>query len=145
MKIYLASDHGGFEIKNKLAVYLESQGQFVEDHGPQKRDPEDDYPDYVIPLMRIIQKEPGSKAILLCRNGVGVCIVANRFKNIRAGISWNTKHAKSQRIDDNTNVLCLGADYLSFSEITNIVDTWMNTEFSNDTRHKRRLEKIEKI
>ena len=142
MSIYITSDHGGFELKNKLFGYLKQKGFDVMDMGPEQYIENDDYPDYVAPAMKKVQENSENKAILICRNGVGVCIAANKFKGIRAGLSWNTKHVQSARTDDDINTLCLGADYLNFGKAKKIAETWLNTKFSGDERHVRRLRKV---
>ncbi|EKD99660.1 MAG: hypothetical protein ACD_22C00214G0001, partial [uncultured bacterium] len=109
--LYLASDHGGFELKKQLLEFLQENGMEAKDMGPFTLDPQDDYPDYVSKVMEQMQKDPTSKAILLCKNGVGVNIMANKYKGIRAALSWEPKHASSTRNDDDTNVLTLPASY----------------------------------
>ncbi|KKS59699.1 MAG: hypothetical protein UV27_C0025G0005 [candidate division WWE3 bacterium GW2011_GWA1_42_46] len=121
--IFLSSDHGGLEIKKEIARYLEEGGIPHEDLGK-------------------MLETSDSKGVLICRNGVGVTIAANRYKGIRAGLSWNETHAASSRRDDNTNVLTLAADYVKIHEALTIFKAWMNTPFSNEERHKRRLAKI---
>ncbi len=144
--IYLCSDHGGYDLKNLLLEYLESQGLEVKNMGPFEYQNDDDYPDYVNPTMVEMQKNLGSsKAIVICRNGVGVCVAANKYKGIRCALSWMPQHAASSRIDDDSNVLALPADYVSDEDAKIIVDTWLQTEFSNEPRHIRRLEKVSQI
>ncbi len=137
--LYIASDHRGFKLKERLKPSLNVD---IIDMGPATLNPEDDYPDYVAPTMQKLQQEPDSKAILLCKNGVGVTILANKFTGIRAGLSWDVEHAKSQRAEDNTNVLTLPADFISFRKAKKIVQAWLATPFSNEARHQRRLQKI---
>lgn len=143
--IYTASDHGGFELKNTLIERLRRLNIEVTDKGPFDYQEDDDYPDYIFPVMRKLQDEPDNKAVLICRNGVGVCIAANKIKGIRAALSWNPKHAASTRTDDDTNVLCLPADYIDEDEAQKIVVTWLHTPFSGEDRHKRRINKIKMV
>ncbi len=140
--IFISSDHGGFEIKKELAKYLESTGVPFEDLGPYEFDPDDDYPDYVAKVVEKMKAVPGSKGVLLCRNGVGVTMAANRHSGIRAGLSWNESHAITSRQDDDTNVLTLPADYINSRIATAIVKAWLETPFNGEERHKRRLAKI---
>jgi len=142
MTIYIASDHRGFQLKSILIEYLKQKNVTIIDMGPFELDQEDDYPDFVIPTMKKLQENEANKAILICGNGVGVSMLANKFENIRATLSWDAKHAKSSRNDDDTNVLALPADYVDEQAAKNIVDIWLNTDFSNAERHKRRLEKM---
>ncbi len=140
--IFLSSDHGGLDIKKELARFLEETGIPHEDLGPFTLDPQDDYPDYTDKLVKKMLATPDSRGVLICKNGVGVTIAANRYKGIRAGLSWNEAHAASSRRDDDTNVLTLAADYTKIHEALTIFKSWMNTPFSNEERHKRRLAKI---
>lgn len=143
--IYIASDHGGFELKNKIMAYLKSKQMDVIDMSPHEFKNDDDYPDYVIPTMQKVLENVANCAILICRNGVGANMLANKFKGIRAGLSWNAEHAKSSRNDDNTNVLSLPADYINEEEALDIVQAWLSTPFSNEERHIRRLNKFKNI
>ncbi|HLD51381.1 hypothetical protein A3K34_00255 [candidate division WWE3 bacterium RIFOXYC1_FULL_40_10] len=142
--IYIASDHGGFGLKQTIIKFLEVNNLAVEDIGPKVLSPDDDYPDYVKPLAEKIINDPESKGIVLCKNGVGVCMYANKFKGIRAGLSWTPEHAKTSKSDDNTNVLALPALYISEDTALRTVESWLKTQFSNEERHIRRLRKIEK-
>ena len=139
--IYISSDHGGFELKNKIIKHFELESQSIVDLGPFELRPDDDYPDYVKPLVDRVLNKPENMGILICRNGVGVCMAANRTEGIRAGLSWNAKHAASSRKDDNTNVLCLPADYIFEEEAINTVETWLKTPFSKEEKYLRRLKK----
>lgn len=144
--IYISSDHGGFELKNKIVKFLESKNHEVKDMGPPKHDPEDDYPDFVMPVvMNVLDDRENNKGILLCRNGVGVSMFANKFKGVRCCLSWDSKHAKSCKTDDDTNILALPADYLDEKQAFEIVETWLNEKFGEEERHKRRLRKVEDV
>ena len=142
MKIYIGSDHGGFKLKKELISYLQKKFTII-DVGPHTLNPQDDYPDYVIPLAEKVSKSR-NLGIVICRNGQGVCIAANKVKGIRAVTGFSQKEAKKTRLDDNANVLALPADYLTQKEAKKIVMVWLKTSFSNATRHKRRLKKISK-
>lgn len=144
--IYIASDHRGYELKQKLIEYFKQHEIPFEDCGPFEENPTDDYPDYVIPAMQKLQSDlRHGKGVVICKNGVGVCMLANKFKGIRCGISWNTKHAKSSREDDDTNVLSLPINYISEEQALDIVKEWLLTPFSMEKRHIRRLKKVEGI
>lgn len=140
--IYITSDHGGFELKNKLIQHLEQRGVQIANEGPYEFIGEDDYPDYIIPVIEKVRNNPEDKAIIICKNGVGVSMLANKFKGIRAALSWNQDHARSSRTDDDTNVLALPASYISEIEAREITDAWLDTPFSNQERHIRRLNKV---
>lgn len=143
--IYLSADHGGYELKKVLITYLLNKDLPVEDMGPFEYKPEDDYPDYVIPLAKKVGESAENCGILICRNGVGVSMLANKFKGIRCALSWKPDHAKSSRTDDNTNVLALPADYITQAQALDIVEAWLTTPFSNEERHKARLKKIMEV
>ena len=140
--IYIASDHGGFDLKERIIDFLKQNGYEVEDKGAFVFDSTDDYSDFTISALKELEEDPNGKAILLCRNGVGVSILANKFKGVRAALSWNKVHARTSRNDDNSNVLALPADFISEKDAFDIVETWLNTPFSNTERHIRRLGKI---
>jgi ribose 5-phosphate isomerase B len=142
--IYIASDHGGFKTKIKLVKFLQKKGYKITDFGPTTFNPEDDYPDYVIPLAKQVSKTKNF-GIVICRNGQGVCIATNKVKGVRAVTGFSKKEAITTRKDDNANILCIPADYLTFLQITTIATNWLKTEFSGAQRHKRRLRKISKI
>ena len=140
--IFIASDHGGFKLKNEIIKYLQSLQLEVTDLGPAEYVEDDDYPDYTVPLAQKVAAQTDGKGILICRNGVGVSMLANKIKGVRAALSWNPGHAASSRKDDNTNVLALAADYTDLETTLKIIDSWLSTDFSNETRHRRRLEKV---
>lgn len=142
--IYIASDHGGFKTKNKLVTFLTKKNYLVKDLGPYQLNPNDDYPDYAISLAKEVVKSR-FLGILLCRNGQGVCITANKIKGARAVTGFSKKMIKSTRLDDNANILCIPSDYLSMLTIKKIVTTWLQTPFSKEKRHLRRLNKIKKV
>jgi RpiB/LacA/LacB family sugar-phosphate isomerase len=141
--IYIAADHGGFRLKEHLKKFLGKQKLAVTDLGPKKYVKGDDYPDYAKLVAQKVSKNPIRDAgILICRSGQGVCIVANKFKNVRAALVWNTIEAKMSRNDDMSNVLCLPSDYISPRVAERITDKWLDTPYSTDERHIRRVKKI---
>lgn len=139
--LYIASDHGGFNLKKTIIDYLKSCNIDCIDLGPYTLNPADDYPDFVLPVVQEVTKDLDSKAIVICRNGVGVSMVANKFRGIRATLSWCADHVKSARLDDNVNVLALPADYISDIAAKEIVKSWLETPFSKLPKHERRLAK----
>lgn len=145
MKVFIASDHRGFELKDSLRRYLMAAGLDVEDMGPNEYEPNDDYPDFVIPVAKEMEKIPYSRAVLICKNGVGVSIVANRFNHIRAALTWSVEHVKTAKEDDHANVIALPAGFISESDAKEIIDAWLETDFSNEERHLRRLKKIDDL
>ncbi len=143
MKVHLSADHAGLDLKNFLLKALDKEGYDVIDEGPYSLDPKDDYPETTKETILKVKGED-VRGILVCRNGVGVMIFANRFKGVRAGLSWNPKHAISHRTDDNTNILTLPSDYISKKSALKIAKAWLETEFHGEERHIRRLGQVEK-
>ena len=144
--LYITSDHGGYKLKKRIIRYLENELETkIEDLGPFEYNKDDNYPDYTVKLAKKVLENDDNKGIAICRNGIGVCVTANKFKGIRAGIGYNIAVAQSMRNDDNANILCLAADHLSEDHAMAIVKKWLETPFSNDERHVRRLKKIEAI
>lgn len=142
MKLYITSDHGGFEDKQMLLAHLQQQGHQVEDLGPHELNQDDDYVDYAIALGERVTAESDAKGIALCRNGQGINIAANKVRGVRATTVWNVSVAQSSRQDDDANVLSLAADELTIDTMKHIVDTWLSTPFSAQERHQRRLRKL---
>ena len=141
-KIYIASDHGGFNLKKVLKKHLKEKGYEVEDMGNTKYDPGDDYPDFIIPLALRVSQSKEDFGIVIGRWGSGEAIAANKVEGIRAALSSNQEMAKKAREHNNANILSLGADYLEPETAIKIVDVFLETSFSEKERHKRRLEKI---
>ena len=152
--IYIAGDHAAFELKKQIVTYLKSRGYKVKDLGPHRYDPEDDYPDFIIPAARAVAHYKGSRGIALCGSGIGECIAANKVKGVRAVRAWDKVSARGSRWHNDTNVLCLGGGKtkdpkvkslgLTFAQAKPIIDTWLTTPFSGEPRHLRRLKKIAK-
>jgi ribose 5-phosphate isomerase B len=144
MKVYVSSDHAGFESKKILIDGL-SDDYDVADLGPDKLDPDDDYPKYAEKLAKKIVAEKDSMGILTCGSGQGMAMVANKIKGIRAAVVWSQKVAKETRNDNDSNVLSLPARYLDSQQVVDIAKIWLSTAFSNQPRHKRRIEQIKSI
>ena len=139
--VYLASDHGGYSLKEKLKQWLEARKIPHKDFGPFSLNPEDDYPDFILPMAAAVAKD-NVKGIVTCRNGQGAAIAANKTPGIRAAVCMNDHCARSSRNDDDANVLSLPADYLSLDQAETIISNWLFTPFSHDARHVRRLAKL---
>ena len=137
-KIQIASDHAGFALKQDLIDYLQSQNFVVEDLGPES-EASVDYPDYA---HKLCQNFCG-KGVLICGSGIGMSITANRYKHIRAALCEDEERAKLSRQHNDSNVLVLGARFLSADKPQAILNTWLNTEFEAG-RHQNRLDKIDK-
>ncbi|MBI4101291.1 RpiB/LacA/LacB family sugar-phosphate isomerase [Candidatus Microgenomates bacterium] len=148
MRIFLSSDHAGFELKNSLREHLVHHGlKKVEDLGPSTLNPNDDYPQFTYrlttKLLGSTDKDP--RGIMVCGSGQGMCIAANRVRGIRAALVWNEEVAKDSRQDNDSNVLCLPARFLDTETAYRIADTWLKEPFSGAARHKRRLDEIEEL
>lgn len=145
MKVYLGADHGGYELKEEIKKYLSEHEMEIEDLGATTLDPEDDYTDFIIPVARIVASDSGSSGIVIGRSGNGESIAANKIKGIRAALCLNETMAEKAREHNNANILSLGADYISLEDAKKIVQKFLDTPFSNEERHIRRLKKIEDI
>ena len=142
--IYLGSDHGGFKLKEVLRNWLTDSGQVFTDDGDLTLQLEDDYPDFAFKVVKDIRGKE-DKGILICRTGQGMAIAANRFDHIRAILGQNQEEVKRGREDEDSNVLVLAADFTNEEEAKKLVETFLKTPFSNEERHKRRIEKISHV
>lgn len=143
--VYVTADHGGVKKKALLASWLRQQGRRVVDLGPTSIKPDDDYPPLAAQLARRVQRSPGSRGIALCRSGVGMAMVANKFSGIRAVQAWSPAVASQSRRDENTNILSLAADYHSLAELKSIVRRWLQTSYRPARRRQRRLRQVAKM
>jgi len=143
--IYLGADHGGYELKEVIKQFLTENNLTFEDLGADNLNPQDDYPDFIIPVAQKVASNPNSLGIILGKSGNGEAIAANKVKGVRAAVCLNEQMAKKAKEHNNANVLSLGADYISMVEAKNIVKVFLDTPFSNEERHIRRIEKIKKI
>ena len=162
-KIYMGADHAGFEMKEELRKFLEMQDYEVIDHGAEEYDEDDDYPDFILPVAQDVALDPETIGIILGGSGQGEAIVANRVPGVRA-VVFNGQYQPSVNYDDqpdndreipneiilsrqhnDANVLSLGARFLSIEEAKDAVSLWIETEFSGEDRHIRRIEKIDKL
>jgi len=142
--IYLGADHGGFSFKEKIKEFLDELKVEYQDLGNFKFEPEDDFPDFALAVAGKVV-ETGEKGILICTNGLGMCIVANKVKGVRAVAPTTKKTAQQAREHLDANVLCLGAHVISFRDAKKIIKTWLESEFFRAERYIRRLKKIEQI
>ena len=144
MRIHIGSDHAGLEFKNKIVAHLKSKGHDVTDHGPYSFDPLDDYPVFCIPAAEAVAKDPGSFGIVLGGSGNGEQMAANKVKGVRAALVWSKETAKLAREHNDANVISLGGRMHDEQFCLDLVDTFLNTPFSNDERHIRRISLISK-
>lgn len=145
MKIAMGADHAGYELKETLRKYLEQQGYEVIDCGPHVLQPGDDYPDYAAPAALMVADGEADRGIVVCDSGIGVDIVANKIPGVRSALVHDEGLAKLTREHNDTNVLALGAMFLSTEQAERIARIWLETEFSHAERHERRIEKIKHI
>lgn len=144
--LYIASDHGGYKLKEELKKFFLKQGIEYADLGPEVLDKNDDYPPYAAKVAAEVSKQPkNTVGLLICRSGQGVSIVANKFKGVRSALVWNAKEAKASRHDDFANVLSLPADYITVAEARKIIKIFLQTPFGTEERHKRRIREVENI
>ena len=141
--IALGCDHGGYELKEEIKKYFDEKEIKYIDYGTNNTE-RTDYPIYAKKVALAVQNKECDRAILVCRSGHGVAIVANKFKGIRAANITNEEDAKFAKADDNINVLTLGGDYLTVNEAICIIRTWLATEFKQG-RYQERIEMIEEI
>lgn len=144
--IYLACDHRGFQLKEVIKKSLIERGIEVEDMGAFAYDPQDDYTDFAAAASIKVAENPSEhKGIFLCGSGQGMDIVANKFRGIRAALCWDTDEARKSRNDDDANVLVLAADESDEMKTRGIVTVWLETPFSGEERHARRVKEISDI
>lgn len=140
MCIPIASDHAGFEAKENVKEILEELGQTAEDLGTYS-DESVDYPDFAVKVAEDVNSGNHSRGILICGSGQGVCMTANKYPNIRAALAYDEESAVMSRKHNNANVLCLPGRKLTSTELKQIVEAWLDTDFEGG-RHERRTNKI---
>ncbi len=141
MKIAIGSDHAGFALKAELREWLEDQGHNVYDVGPFSEDSVD-YPDYAFKVATVVADGRCERGILICGSGIGVSICANKVARIRAALCREPEEARLARLHNDANVLALGARFLPEGRGLTIMQTFLETDFSEEERHKRRVQKI---
>lgn len=144
MKIHLATDHAGLDLKNSLKDYLIKKKYLVEDHGAHEYDALDDYPDFIFPCAKAVARDLESRGIILGGSGQGEAMAANRVKGVRAAVFYNgpDEIIKLSREHNNANILSLGARFMSESEIYRVIEIWLNEPFEGG-RHVQRIEKLD--
>ena len=147
VKIYLAADHAGFDLKEVIKKYLKEQEREIEDMGAFALNEQDDYPDFILPAAKRVAENPQeSVGIFFGASGQGEAIAANKVKGIRAAVYYggSLDLVRKSRSHNNANVLSLGARFLTAEEAIDAVETWLRTEFEGG-RHERRINKIDKL
>ena len=142
MRVALASDHAGFELKEKIAAYLAEAGFEILDLGTHNEEPVD-YPDFARAIGEALQQQKADRGILICGSGVGACVAANKMSTIRAGLCHDTYSAHQGVEHDDINVLCLGARVIGEELARELVSAFLAASFTGEERHVRRLAKIE--
>ena len=145
MKIAIGTDHAGFELKETLKASLKEAGHEVIDCGAYEYDEADDYPDFIIPVASAVSKGEVSRGIIIGGSGQGEAITANRFPKVRAIVFYGAKKdiITLGREHNDSNILSLGARFLEKEEAQDAVLLWLNTEFSSEEKHIRRIKKID--
>ena len=144
MKIGIGADHGGFELKAHLIDFLKSMGHSVTDFGAKDNSPSD-YPEFGYKVAYAVSKEGFDRGVLICKTGIGISIVANKLTNVRAGVCQDIETAKLSREHNDLNVLVMGSEFVSLKDAQEILDVWLKTDFSTETRHRRRVRQIAEI
>lgn len=142
MKIGIAADHGGFELKEQLMAYLKPLGYEIEDFGAYKLDTSDDYPDFIVPLAQAVAAGKLSRGIAVCGSGVGASVAANKIAGARAALITEHFSAHQGVEDDDLNIICLGGRITGYVAAEELVLAFLRAEFSGADRHQRRLEKV---
>ena len=144
MKIHLATDHAGLDLKNAIKEYLSDKGHDITDHGAYEYDALDDYPDFIFPCARAVAEDTESRGIILGGSGQGEAMAANRIKGCRAAVFYNGPEeiVKLSREHNNANILSLGARFMSQEVICDVSEMWLEEPFEGG-RHQRRIEKLD--
>ena len=141
MKIAIGCDHGALNLKNKMVSHLEAKGHEVKDFGTYTN-ASCDYPEFAAAAAKAVASGECEKGIVLCTTGIGVSISANKVDGIRCALLSDVWSAKMTRLHNDTNMMALGAGVVGENLALEIADTWLNTEFSGDERHQRRIDKV---
>jgi len=142
MRVHLAADHAGFELKQHLAEHLTAQGHDVVDHGAAAYDALDDYPPFCLAAGEAVVAEPGSLGVVIGGSGNGEQIAANKVRGVRAALAWSLETAKLGRQHNDANVLAIGGRMHSVEDATAFVEAFLAEPFSEDVRHIRRIEML---
>jgi ribose 5-phosphate isomerase B len=147
MKIYIGADHNGFEMKHTLVSELTRAGYSVVDEGGDTPDPGDDFPQFAARVIAALKAsdDPEAYGVLICGSGQGMCMAANRYRGIRASLVWSAAEARASRNDDDSNVLCLPARYMSTDEAVKMTELWLQTPFAGAARFKRRIKELDQL
>lgn len=145
MKIYLGTDHAGFDFKENIKKFLAESGYEVEDCGAFIFDKNDDYPDFISKTAVRVSQDPSSFGVVFGKSGAGECITANKIKGVRAVLGFNIENAKLAREHNDANMLSLGSAFIDNELAKKILTVFLETKFTNEERHIRRINKIKEI
>ncbi len=145
MKIGIAADHGGYELKQSIHKYLLAKGFEVTDFGANTFDKDDDFPDFIVPLARAVADKEIERGIAVCGSGVGASIAANKINGVRAALIHDYFSAHQGVEDDDMNLLCLGGRVTGPSMAQELIEAFLNSKFIGAERHLRRLDKIKRL
>jgi ribose 5-phosphate isomerase B len=144
MRVHIGGDHAAYELKAELVTFLQSEGHDVVDHGPDYYDDQDDYPVSVLRAAQAVSGDVGALGVVLGGSGNGEQMAANKVKGIRAALAYTPELAGLARQHNNAQVVSIGARFTSVADAKEIVATFVSTHFSEDPRHQRRLEMVER-
>ena len=140
MRVHIGSDHAGFELKQHLVSELTAKGYEVVDHGAPSYDAQDDYPVFCLPAAEAVVADPGSLGIVIGGSGNGEAIAANKVDGVRCALAWSEETATLGRRHNNANVISVGGRMHTTDEATRFVELFLETPFSEDARHQRRID-----
>lgn len=143
--LYIGADHRGFELKEELKRRLEADGLEVEDLGNEEFDPADDYVDFAKAVAQMVTNDSDSKGILICGSGVGVDMAANKVRGARSCLVFDQKRAIQSREHEDANIICLASDVLIVDDAYEMVKSFIQTPFTGEERHIRRLNKLKEL
>ena len=142
MKIAIGGDHGGFDLKEKIKIILQSKKHEVIDLGAHDYVPTDDYPDFCFPVAKMVANNEADRGIISCMSGIGAVITANKVKGVRAGLC-HTEYLARQGVEhDDMNVLCIGSKIVDHEIVENMIEEFLNAKFLTEEKYSRRLKKV---
>jgi ribose 5-phosphate isomerase B len=142
MRVGLAADHGGFELKVKMAEELRAAGYEVVDYGAHEYNGQDDYPDFITPLARAVAKGEVTRGIAICGSGIGASVAANKVRGVRAALITDPYSAHQGVEDDDMNIMCLGGRVTCYALAWDLIQTFLKSSFKGLPRYQRRLDKV---
>jgi ribose 5-phosphate isomerase B len=145
MRLGIAADHGGFELKEQLSEELREMGHELVDFGAPEYDPKDDYPDYVVPLARAVAQGEVERGLAICGSGVGACVAANKIPGVRAALITESFSAHQGVEDDNMNIMCLGGRVACYALAWDLVQIFLKAKYKDAERFQRRLDKVARL